>query len=88
MGRPTATAFSVDSLNPVKAFQGFAAAGKLAAGSIPAIGLFFAFWSSGWLRMAPNYGEESKDSPERMRAHRRCPSSSSGCGIFCTRITS
>ena len=63
-GLTTATAFTVDSLNPVKAFQGFGAVGKLAAG-IPAIGLFFAFWSWVGFEMAPNYGEESKD-PKRI----------------------
>jgi hypothetical protein len=31
-------------INPVKAFQGFLATGKLAAGAA-GIGLFFAFWS-------------------------------------------
>jgi amino acid transporter len=63
-GATTATAFTVDSLNPVKAFQGFGAAGTLAAG-IPAIGLFFAFWSWVGFEMAPNYGEESKN-PKRV----------------------
>ncbi len=63
-GATTASAFSVDSLNPVKAFQGFAAVGSLAAG-IPAIGLFFAFWSWVGFEMAPNYGEESRD-PKRI----------------------
>jgi amino acid transporter len=63
-GVTTSTAFALDSLNPVKAFQGFGAAGTLAAG-IPAIGLFFAFWSWVGFEMAPNYGEESKD-PKRI----------------------
>ncbi|HSS62222.1 MAG TPA: APC family permease [Candidatus Limnocylindrales bacterium] len=63
-GALNSTAFSVEALNPVKAFQGFGAAGTLAAG-IPAIGLFFAFWSWVGFEMAPNYGEESKD-PKRI----------------------
>ena len=61
----TGTAFSLDSLNPVNAFQGFASPdGKLAAG-IAAIGLFFAFWSWVGFEMAPNYGEESRN-PKRI----------------------
>ena len=63
-GATTSTAFALDSLNPVKAFQGFAPNGTLAAG-LPAIGLFFAFWSWVGFEMAPNYGEESKD-PKRI----------------------
>ena len=63
-GITNSTAFSVEALNPVKAFQGFGASGSLAAG-IPAIGLFFAFWSWVGFEMAPNYGEESKD-PKRI----------------------
>jgi amino acid transporter len=63
-GLTTSTAFTAEALNPVKAFQGFAANGTLAAG-IPAIGLFFAFWSWVGFEMAPNYGEESKD-PKRV----------------------
>jgi amino acid transporter len=63
-GATTSTAFTVESLNPVKAFQGFSANGALAAG-IPAIGLFFAFWSWVGFEMAPNYGEESKN-PKRI----------------------
>jgi amino acid transporter len=63
-GVTTSTAFAFDALNPVKAFQGFGATAKLAAG-IPAIGLFFAFWSWVGFEMAPNYGEESKD-PKRI----------------------
>src|SRR5256886_12232192 len=63
-GLTTSTAFTFEALNPVKAFQGFPAAGALAAG-IPAIGLFFAFWSWVGFEMAPNYGEESKD-PKRI----------------------
>jgi len=63
-GATTSTAFTIEALNPVKAFQGFGANGSLAAG-IPAIGLFFAFWSWVGFEMAPNYGEESKD-PKRI----------------------
>ncbi|HYL07845.1 MAG TPA: APC family permease, partial [Candidatus Udaeobacter sp.] len=63
-GVTSSTAFTVASLNPVKAFQGFGAFGGLAAG-IPAIGLFFAFWSWVGFEMAPNYGEESKN-PKRI----------------------
>ncbi len=63
-GATTSTAFSIDALNPVKAFQGFPAVDKLAAG-IPAIGLFFAFWSWVGFEMAPNYGEESRN-PKRV----------------------
>ena len=63
-GATTSTALVVDAINPVKAFQGFGANGTLAAG-IPAIGLFFAFWSWVGFEMAPNYGEESKD-PKRI----------------------
>jgi amino acid transporter len=62
-GATTSTALTVDALNPIKAFQGFPA-GKLAAG-IPAIGLFFAFWSWVGFEMAPNYGEESRN-PKRI----------------------
>ena len=63
-GLTTSTAFTFEALNPVKAFQGFPATGALAAG-IPAIGLFFAFWSWVGFEMAPNYGEESRD-PKRI----------------------
>src|SRR6202140_4945490 len=63
-GATTSTALTLEALNPVKAFQGFPAAGTLAAG-IPAIGLFFAFWSWVGFEMAPNYGEESKN-PKRV----------------------
>jgi len=63
-GLTTSTAFTLEALNPVKAFQGFPATGALAAG-IPAIGLFFAFWSWVGFEMAPNYGEESRD-PKRI----------------------
>ena len=63
-GLTTSTAQTLDAINPIKAFQGFPATGALAAG-IPAIGLFFAFWSWVGFEMAPNYGEESKD-PKRV----------------------
>ncbi len=63
-GATTSTAFSVESLNLVKAFQGFGASGGLVAG-LASIGLFFAFWSWVGFEMAPNYGEESKD-PKRI----------------------
>jgi len=63
-GLTTSTAFTFEALNPVMAFQGFPATGALAAG-IPAIGLFFAFWSWVGFEMAPNYGEESRD-PKRI----------------------
>ena len=52
------------TLNPVLAFQGFAAHNKLTAG-FAGIGLFFAFWSWVGFEMAPNYAEESKD-PKRI----------------------
>jgi amino acid transporter len=63
-GVTTSTAFTLASLNPVKAFQGFGASGSLVAG-LASIGLFFAFWSWVGFEMAPNYGEESKD-PKRI----------------------
>jgi amino acid transporter len=63
-GATTSTAFTLEALNPVKAFQGFPAVGSLVAG-IPAIGLFFAFWSWVGFEMAPNYGEESRN-PKRI----------------------
>src|ERR1700687_1035443 len=63
-GATTSTAFTLEALNPIKAFQGFPAVGSLAAG-IPAIGLFFAFWSWVGFEMAPNYGEESVE-PKRV----------------------
>src|ERR1700680_278011 len=63
-GATTSTALTLAAFNPVKAFQGFPAVGSLAAG-IPAIGLFFAFWSWVGFEMAPNYGEESKN-PRRV----------------------
>src|ERR1700730_16658734 len=78
-GATTSTALVLDSINPVKAFQGFAANGALAAG-LPAIGLFFAFWSWVGFEMAPNYGEESKD-PKRI-VPRAMYISVVGLGIF------
>ncbi len=63
-GVTTTTAFTIDALNPVKAFQGFGASGSLVAG-LASIGLFFAFWSWVGFEMAPNYGEESRD-PKRI----------------------
>src|SRR5256886_4175458 len=71
-------------LNPVNAFKGFPAEGKLAAGAI-GIGLFFAFWSWVGFEMAPNYGEESRD-PKR-NIGRAMYISVIGLGIFYT-ITS
>ncbi len=68
-------------LNPVTAFQGFPAAGKLAAGAV-GIGLFFAFWSWVGFEMAPNYGEESRD-PKRI-VPRALYVSVIGLGIFYT----
>jgi amino acid transporter len=78
-GATTSTAFALDALNPVKAFQGFGANGTLAAG-LPAIGLFFAFWSWVGFEMAPNYGEESTD-PKRI-VPRAMYISVIGLGIF------
>ena len=63
-GATTSTALVASAINPAKAFQGFGANGAIAAG-LPAIGLFFAFWSWVGFEMAPNYGEESKD-PKRI----------------------
>lgn len=71
-------------LNPVNAFKGFPAQGKLAAGAI-GIGLFFAFWSWVGFEMAPNYGEESRD-PKR-NVPRALYISVIGLGVFYT-ITS
>src|SRR6266566_2013460 len=68
-------------LNPVNAFKGFPAEGKLAAGAI-GIGLFFAFWSWVGFEMAPNYGEESRD-PKRI-VPRAMYISVVGLGIFYT----
>src|SRR5713101_9012895 len=78
-GATTSTALTLEALNPVKAFQGFPAIGTLAAG-IPAIGLFFAFWSWVGFEMAPNYGEESRD-PKRI-VPRAMYISVVGLGIF------
>src|SRR5579872_6543452 len=66
-------------LNPVNAFKGFPAVGKLAAGAV-GIGLFFAFWSWVGFEMAPNYGEESRD-PKR-NVSRALYISVIGLGIF------
>lgn len=74
----------LDAINPIKAFQGFPAAGPLAGGAA-AIGLFFAFWSWVGFEMAPNYGEESKD-PKKI-VPRAMYISVIGLGIFYT-ITS
>jgi len=78
-GATTSTALMVDAINPIKAFQGFPASGQLAAG-IPAIGLFFAFWSWVGFEMAPNYGEESRN-PKRI-VPRAMYISVIGLGIF------
>jgi len=78
-GITTSTAMTLDAINPVKAFQGFPVTGSLAAG-IPAIGLFFAFWSWVGFEMAPNYGEESRD-PKRI-VPRAMYISVVGLGIF------
>jgi amino acid transporter len=74
----------LDAINPIKAFQGFPAAGPLAGGAA-AIGLFFAFWSWVGFEMAPNYGEESKE-PKKI-VPRAMYISVIGLGIFYT-ITS
>jgi amino acid transporter len=78
-GATTSTAFALEALNPIKAFQGFGANGTIAAG-LPAIGLFFAFWSWVGFEMAPNYGEESTD-PKRI-VPRAMYISVIGLGIF------
>src|SRR5215470_7573288 len=67
------------NINPVKAFQGFPAEGKLVAGVI-GIGLFFAFWSWVGFEMAPNYGEESR-APKKI-VPRAMYISVIGLGIF------
>jgi amino acid transporter len=72
---------SVQPLNPLNAFKGFPAQGKLAAGAI-GIGLFFAFWSWVGFEMAPNYGEESRD-PKRI-VPRALYISVIGLGVFYT----
>jgi amino acid transporter len=71
-------------LNPVNAFKSFPAEGKIAAGAI-GIGLFFAFWSWVGFEMAPNYGEESRDS--KRIVPRALYISVIGLGVFYT-ITS
>ena len=68
-------------LNPVNAFKGFPAEGKLVAGAV-GIGLFFAFWSWVGFEMAPNYGEESRN-PKRI-VPRALYISVIGLGIFYT----
>ena len=75
---------SWSAINPVNAFRGFHASGKLVAGAV-GIGLFFAFWSWVGFEMAPNYGEESRD-PRRI-VPRALYISVIGLGIFYT-ITS
>jgi amino acid transporter len=72
---------TAEPLNIAKAFSGFPAQGKLAAGAI-GIGLFFAFWSWVGFEMAPNYGEESKD-PKR-NIPRAMYISVIGLGVFYT----
>jgi amino acid transporter len=67
------------AINPVNAFKGFPASGKLLAGAV-GIGLFFAFWSWVGFEMAPNYGEESRD-PKR-NVPRALYISVIGLGIF------
>jgi amino acid transporter len=67
------------AINPVNAFRGFAASGKLLAGAV-GIGLFFAFWSWVGFEMAPNYGEESRD-PKRI-VPRALYISVIGLGVF------
>jgi amino acid transporter len=72
---------SLSAINPVNAFKGFPASGKLVAGAV-GIGLFFAFWSWVGFEMAPNYGEESRD-PKRI-VPRALYISVIGLGIFYT----
>jgi amino acid transporter len=67
------------AINPVNAFKGFPAEGKLLAGAV-GIGLFFAFWSWVGFEMAPNYGEESRD-PKRI-VPRALYISVIGLGVF------
>src|ERR1700734_1739237 len=69
------------AINPVNAFKGFPADGKLAAGAI-GIGLFFAFWSWVGFEMAPNYGEESRD--PKPNVPRALYISVIGLGVFYT----
>src|ERR1700733_5644772 len=68
-------------LNPVNAFKGFPAQGKLVAGAI-GIGLFFAFWSWVGFGVAPNYGGETRG-PKR-NVPRALYISVIGLGIFYT----
>jgi len=70
---------SFSAINPVNAFKGFPASGRLVAGAV-GIGLFFAFWSWVGFEMAPNYGEESRD-PKRI-VPRALYISVIGLGIF------
>jgi amino acid transporter len=72
---------SFSAINPVNAFKGFPASGKLVAGAV-GIGLFFAFWSWVGFEMAPNYGEESRD-PKRI-VPRALYISVIGLGVFYT----
>jgi amino acid transporter len=72
---------SLGAINPVNAFKGFPASGKLVAGAV-GIGLFFAFWSWVGFEMAPNYGEESRN-PKR-NVPRALYISVIGLGIFYT----
>jgi len=72
---------TISPLNPVNAFKGFPAQGKLVAGAI-GIGLFFAFWSWVGFEMAPNYGEESRN-PKR-NVPRALYISVIGLGVFYT----
>jgi amino acid transporter len=72
---------TLSALNPVNAFKGFPAVGKLSAGAV-GIGLFFAFWSWVGFEMAPNYGEESRD-PKRI-VPRALYISVIGLGLFYT----
>jgi amino acid transporter len=67
------------AINPVNAFKGFPASGRLLAGAV-GIGLFFAFWSWVGFEMAPNYGEESRD-PKRI-VPRALYISVIGLGVF------
>jgi amino acid transporter len=72
------------ALNPVNAFKGLPASGKITAGAV-GIGLFYAFWSWVGFEMAPNYGEESRD--PKKNVPRAMYISVIGLGIFYT-ITS
>ena len=72
------------AINLLKAFQGFPAQGKIAAGAV-GIGLFFAFWSWVGFEMAPNYAEESRD-PKRI-VPRALYISVIGLGVFYTLTT-